>query len=209
MKHSSAWIVVCVDVSNPPGKLQAHSVFWRWRLDPSLPSLSCIKIGKEGSSRLYLQESRCSRDMASPQCEQVAVFTRSTCPLQLWLSTPVIGDYKERPTDILVSNYSSPIPAARPLKSFPQTCQRMSTWREELIDVAPGVKLETAFKGDPSNGTRLALIAHPLGRLGGTYNDHVVRALAKRLLENHGYSVVLINSRGVGNSQGWASFSLV
>ncbi|KAK9897039.1 alpha/beta-hydrolase [Cystobasidium minutum MCA 4210] len=85
----------------------------------------------------------------------------------------------------------------------------MSRWHEELVDVAPGTRLETVFKGTTSSGstTRLAFIAHPLGRLGGTYNDYVVREVAKRLLVDHNYTVVLMNSRGVGKSQGWASFS--
>lgn len=83
----------------------------------------------------------------------------------------------------------------------------MSRWHEELVDVAPGVHLETVFKGDVANTRRLAFIAHPLGRLGGSYNDYVVRDLANRLLEKHDYSVVLMNSRGVGKSNGSASFS--
>lgn len=85
----------------------------------------------------------------------------------------------------------------------------MSRWYEEFIDVAPGVKLHTAFNGDDKSTTRLAFIAHPLGRLGGCYDDHVVRALAGHLHQKHGYSVVLMNSRGVGGSTGSPSYSSV
>lgn len=85
----------------------------------------------------------------------------------------------------------------------------MSRWYEEFIDVAPNVRLHTAFNGNDKTTTRLAFIAHPLGRLGGSYDDHVVRTLAAHLHKNHGYSIVLMNSRGVGGSTGSASYSLV
>lgn len=58
----------------------------------------------------------------------------------------------------------------------------------------------------PHSNTCLAIVAHPLGRLGGSWDDHVVAAVSEALLEN-GYDVVNFNSRGVGRSEGSASFT--
>ena len=58
----------------------------------------------------------------------------------------------------------------------------------------------------PANPTRLALIAHPLGRLGGTRDDHVVRTLA-RMLSDAGWAVCTYDARGAGASTGSASFT--
>lgn len=56
--------------------------------------------------------------------------------------------------------------------------------------------------------TNLALIAHPLGRLGGTKDDHVVRALAA-VLKQAGWAVCTYDARGAGASTGSASFTRV
>ncbi|KAM0787959.1 hypothetical protein ACM66B_006163 [Microbotryomycetes sp. NB124-2] len=56
--------------------------------------------------------------------------------------------------------------------------------------------------------SRLAIVAHPLGRLGGTRQDHVVVSVAHMLAHN-GYTVLTYDSRGSGQSTGSPSFSLV
>ncbi|KAM0751611.1 hypothetical protein T439DRAFT_355518 [Meredithblackwellia eburnea MCA 4105] len=54
--------------------------------------------------------------------------------------------------------------------------------------------------------TKLALIAHPLGRLGGSQHDHVVQSLARSFV-SQGWIVCTYDARGAGNSSGSASFS--
>lgn len=54
--------------------------------------------------------------------------------------------------------------------------------------------------------TKLALIAHPLGRLGGTRGDPVVRTLST-VLQQAGWVVLTYDARGAGQSTGSASFS--
>ncbi|GAA5969366.1 hypothetical protein JCM3765_001284 [Sporobolomyces pararoseus] len=53
---------------------------------------------------------------------------------------------------------------------------------------------------------KLAIIAHPWGRLGGSKNDHMVVALSKLLCEE-GYHVVRFDCRGSGESEGSASWT--
>jgi len=53
---------------------------------------------------------------------------------------------------------------------------------------------------------KLAFVAHPLGLLGGSWDDHVVAGLSRYLLMS-GWDVVQFNSRGIGGSSGWASLS--
>lgn len=56
--------------------------------------------------------------------------------------------------------------------------------------------------------SRLAFVAHPFGKLGGTWNDPVVQLVTRTLLEI-GWNVVNYNARGVGKSSGSGSFSYV
>lgn len=60
------------------------------------------------------------------------------------------------------------------------------------------------FAGDVA--TRVAIIAHPYGFLGGSLHDHVVQTL-KDTLCREGVPVLLYNSRGVGKSSGRASWT--
>lgn len=53
--------------------------------------------------------------------------------------------------------------------------------------------------------TKIAIIAHPYGRLGGSKDDHVVIQLS-RLLARDGWAVVTFDARGCGSSTGSASF---
>ncbi|SGY69279.1 BQ5605_C004g02985 [Microbotryum silenes-dioicae] len=49
--------------------------------------------------------------------------------------------------------------------------------------------------------TRLALLAHPWGRLGGSKDDHVVVGVMNALVKE-GYAVCRYDARGVGGSVG-------
>ncbi|TKY90111.1 hypothetical protein EX895_000109 [Sporisorium graminicola] len=53
----------------------------------------------------------------------------------------------------------------------------------------------------------LAILAHPLGRLGGSLDDPVITHLASLLLTHAHLRVVRFNSRGVGKSGGSASWT--
>ena len=59
---------------------------------------------------------------------------------------------------------------------------------------------------DPASRLKLCLIAHPLGRLGGNRNDHVVVAVAQALVED-GWTVCRYDSRGAGGSTGSPSWT--
>ncbi|KAK4050576.1 hypothetical protein OIO90_005043 [Microbotryomycetes sp. JL221] len=59
-----------------------------------------------------------------------------------------------------------------------------------------------------TSSVKLALVAHPLGRLGGSRRDHVITSLSETLVSN-GWTVLTYDSRGAGESTGSASFSLV
>lgn len=59
----------------------------------------------------------------------------------------------------------------------------------------------------PNQNVRLALVAHPLGRLGGSKEDHVVTALAGLLSNDLGYIVCRYDARGSGGSTGSASWT--
>jgi alpha/beta superfamily hydrolase len=54
--------------------------------------------------------------------------------------------------------------------------------------------------------TKLCLISHPLARLGGSKEDHVVRSLTEALVEQS-YLVVTYDSRSAGGSSGSCSFT--
>lgn len=81
----------------------------------------------------------------------------------------------------------------------------MSKWQEEHVTSSNGASIETRVL--PGNVEKLAFVAHPLGRLGGNLHDLIVQSLARLLAEQpHGYTVVLMNARGVGSSTGSSSF---
>lgn len=80
-----------------------------------------------------------------------------------------------------------------------------STYRLVQSD---GVTLETRIYNATPPSTRLAFVAHPFGKLGGSWNDPVVKLITSTLLDN-GWNVVNYNARGVGKSTGSGSFSFV
>ncbi|GAA5863249.1 hypothetical protein JCM5353_008120 [Sporobolomyces roseus] len=75
-----------------------------------------------------------------------------------------------------------------------------------------GVSLSYAFHpsihstSSSTSKRKLALVAHPWGRLGGTKNDHMVISTS-RMLQREGYDVVRYDSRGSGESEGSASWT--
>ncbi|EPQ32233.1 uncharacterized protein PFL1_00430 [Pseudozyma flocculosa PF-1] len=83
-----------------------------------------------------------------------------------------------------------------------------------LQSLSNGYTLETQIQDPPptssapdQHGPRgIALLAHPLGRLGGSLHDPVIRTLSHRLV-TLGYRAVAFNSRGVGQSSGSPSWT--
>ncbi|KAJ7052567.1 Alpha/Beta hydrolase protein [Mycena amicta] len=78
-----------------------------------------------------------------------------------------------------------------------------------LVPLSTGVSLEVHISPPQAvnkNGNKLAVCLHPWSWLGGRMNDPVLRSLLKPL-QSEGFHVVLYNSRAVGKSTGWASFT--
>ncbi|PWN52159.1 hypothetical protein IE53DRAFT_385424 [Violaceomyces palustris] len=75
-----------------------------------------------------------------------------------------------------------------------------SNTRDLIVNPPPNPAESPSIKG-------LAIIAHPLGRLGGNMDDPVVQSLKSYLLKERSSRVVTFNSRGVGQSQGSASWT--
>lgn len=75
------------------------------------------------------------------------------------------------------------------------------------------IYLQTVVQDPPSLASSstscrgLAVLAHPLGRLGGSLDDPVITYLASMLLTHAHLRVVRFNSRGVGKSDGSASWT--
>ncbi|KAJ6494722.1 Alpha/Beta hydrolase protein [Mycena vitilis] len=76
-----------------------------------------------------------------------------------------------------------------------------------IVPLRTGVSLEVKLSPPPSNNEhKLAVCLHPWSWLGGRLNDPVLHLL-EGSLHARGYHVVRYNSRGVGKSTGWASFT--
>ncbi|RDB25743.1 hypothetical protein Hypma_006804 [Hypsizygus marmoreus] len=86
----------------------------------------------------------------------------------------------------------------------------MSWDTTELIKLPSGVSIEVALTApsasDAGRETKLAVCLHPWSWLGGQMDDPVLLSLVGHL-EIAGYYVLRYNSRGVGKSTGWASFT--
>lgn len=95
----------------------------------------------------------------------------------------------------------NPLPPSPP-NSYPHT-------HHGLLPIVPSsLHLSYTLRLPSASPTSLALIAHPLGRLGGSQSDHLVLSLAESLLA-HGWGVLTYDARGAGASEGRASFSCV
>ncbi|KAF7330476.1 Peptidase-S15 domain-containing protein [Mycena venus] len=77
-----------------------------------------------------------------------------------------------------------------------------------LVPLRTGVSLEVKISPPPNviDLHKLAVCLHPWSWLGGRWNDPVLHTLMKPL-HARGYHVLRYNSRGVGRSTGWASFT--
>ncbi|KAI0749660.1 alpha/beta-hydrolase [Daedaleopsis nitida] len=75
----------------------------------------------------------------------------------------------------------------------------------EYILIQGQVTPSTSRDGD-RRSSKLAICLHPWSWLGGRMNDPVLQLLTGPLLDR-GYDVLCYNSRGVGKSTGWASFT--
>ncbi|KAJ6577170.1 Alpha/Beta hydrolase protein [Mycena capillaripes] len=77
-----------------------------------------------------------------------------------------------------------------------------------LVPLRTGVSLEVKLSPPPNTGDehKLAVCLHPWSWLGGRLNDPVLHLLMEPL-HARGYHVLRYNSRGVGKSTGWASFT--
>ncbi|KAG5647369.1 hypothetical protein DXG03_000437 [Asterophora parasitica] len=78
----------------------------------------------------------------------------------------------------------------------------------ELVKLPSGISLQVDLARPTSStteGEKLAICLHPWSWLGGQKDDPVLRSVEDELLESH--FVLRYNSRGVGGSTGWSSFT--
>ncbi|KAI6147031.1 Alpha/Beta hydrolase protein [Pisolithus thermaeus] len=82
------------------------------------------------------------------------------------------------------------------------------TAKRELLPLSTGVSLETAIVYPPprSHPTKIVFCLHPWSWLGGCMDDPVIQSIVK-LFARHDHYVVCYNSRGVGKSTGYPSFT--
>ena len=71
----------------------------------------------------------------------------------------------------------------------------------EVIINGPEGRLETRYRHNDAANAPIALVLHPHPQHGGTMNNKVVYSLFQTF-GRHGFSVLRINFRGVGRSQG-------
>ncbi|KAF8556187.1 alpha/beta-hydrolase [Imleria badia] len=78
----------------------------------------------------------------------------------------------------------------------------------DIVPLKTGVALEVANSrpAQEHRCTRVAFCLHPWSRLGGCMYDSTVLTIVKCLQDNE-FFVVYYNSRGVGKSTGWPSFT--
>ncbi|KAJ7716723.1 Alpha/Beta hydrolase protein [Mycena maculata] len=77
-----------------------------------------------------------------------------------------------------------------------------------LVPLRTAVSLQVVLAPPPTSGVerKLAVLLHPWSRLGGRMNDPVLLEL-QAPLHAKGYHVLRYNTRGVGRSTGWGSFT--
>jgi len=101
-----------------------------------------------------------------------------------------------------------------PTFHFPLSSSSMNTsdTQEATHTLDDGVSLSYALHlsihstSSSTSKRKLALVAHPWGRLGGSKNDHMVVSTS-RMLQRQGYDVIRYDSRGAGESEGSASWT--
>ena len=71
----------------------------------------------------------------------------------------------------------------------------------EIFIPGPAGRLEATYYKNPKFGSPVAIVLHPHPQYGGTMNNRIVQLLYNTFLEN-GFSVIKVNFRGVGKSEG-------
>ena len=71
----------------------------------------------------------------------------------------------------------------------------------EIFIPGPAGRLEAKYYKNPKFGSPVAIVLHPHPQYGGTMNNKIVQQMYNIFLEN-GFSVIKINFRGVGRSEG-------
>ena len=71
----------------------------------------------------------------------------------------------------------------------------------EIFIPGPAGRLEAKYYKNPKFGSPVAIVLHPHPQYGGTMNNKIVQLMYNVFLENN-FSVIKINFRGVGKSEG-------
>ena len=71
----------------------------------------------------------------------------------------------------------------------------------EIFIPGPAGRLEAKYYKNPKFGSPVAIVLHPHPQYGGTMNNRIVQIMYNIFLEN-GFSVIKVNFRGVGKSEG-------
>ena len=71
----------------------------------------------------------------------------------------------------------------------------------EIFIPGPAGRLEAKYYKNPKFGSPVAIVLHPHPQYGGTMNNKIVQQMYNIFLEN-GFSVIKVNFRGVGKSDG-------
>ena len=71
----------------------------------------------------------------------------------------------------------------------------------EIFIPGPAGRLEAKYYKNPKFGAPVAIVLHPHPQYGGTMNNRIVHLMYNIFLEN-GFSVIKVNFRGVGKSDG-------
>ena len=71
----------------------------------------------------------------------------------------------------------------------------------EIFIPGPSGRLEAKYYKNPKFGSPVAIVLHPHPQYGGTMNNRIVQLMYNIFLEN-GFSVIKVNFRGVGKSEG-------
>ena len=71
----------------------------------------------------------------------------------------------------------------------------------EIFIPGPAGRLEAKYFKSKKNTSPIALILHPHPQYGGTMNNRIVQLMYNIFIEN-GFSVIRVNFRGVGKSDG-------
>ena len=71
----------------------------------------------------------------------------------------------------------------------------------EIFIPGPAGRLEAKYYKNPKFGSPVAIVLHPHPQYGGTMNNKIVQLMYNLFLKN-GFSVIKVNFRGVGKSDG-------